>query len=321
MKKWVGIAAAFAIFAILAILSSFFFSCNRIQQQIEQMKPEIRETTLEWGSVTADTTEIIGTIRVYNPNPISLPVKKMTYDITMAGVNMGSGESPGFHIAKQAESPIKVTAKIDNSKIPIFWVEHLKNQEKSEASIGIKVTFDLKITDFTFPFNVQRPIDTNFLAALNNVTPILLEKKVNVPVIGEQTVFRATLESLSGKWGMITTDTSEILLSLGIRNENIYPLVAPKMEYGAEINNITLASGEAPMQFVSQPNSTGNINMSIKLDNSRIDDWFVTHIQQGEKSTFKISVALVFDIPAYGPLSIPIWESSQEIVTDILGNG
>jgi LEA14-like dessication related protein len=309
---------AFALISTVA-LASFSLACSRAQEKIEQMKPEMRGMTLEWGVVNPETTEIVGTINVYNPNPISLQVKKIAYAINMDGINVGSAESPGLQIEKNAEFPIKVSAKINNAKIPGFWTEHIKRTENSEVTVEISPTFDLKITDFTFPFKVKQSIQTNLLSSLGKVGPIPLEKKIKLPIVGEKSIFKASIESLTGKWGTITPQTTQINLLAIIHNENPYPLVVPKMEYNMDINGITLGSGESRLQFVCAPNSRGDVNLVATLNTNQMDKWFVSHVRQGEKSIFNMSVSLVFDIPGYDKYSIPIWEGSQNMETDILG--
>jgi LEA14-like dessication related protein len=56
-------------------------------------KPEIREITHEWGAVTSSTTEIITKVKVYNPNPISLPLKDVLTEIYMNDIKMGEGSA------------------------------------------------------------------------------------------------------------------------------------------------------------------------------------------------------------------------------------
>jgi len=311
---------AFALITIyLTFLTAFSPTCSKVQEKIEQMKPEIRGVTLDWGAITPATTEVIGTIKVYNPNSISLDVKNIAYSVNMDGISMANAESPGLQIEKNAEFLIKISAKIDNTKIPEFWAEHIKRNEKSEAAFEIKPTFDLKVTDFTYPFKLNRPIETNLLSSLNKVGPIPLEKKVKVPLIGEKTIFKAFLDSLFGNWGTITPQTTQINLAAIILNQNSYPLVSPKMEYKMEMNNITVGTGESGLQLACAPNSKGDIKITALLNTGVMDKWFVSHIQQGEKSTFKMSIALVFDVPAFDKVSIPIWESSKDFETDILG--
>ncbi|GEM_PF-23273 len=183
----------------LVILLSPIMGCAKVKEKAEAMKPEIRAITLKWGEVTPAITEVLATIQVYNPNPVSLPVKKVFCVITMNGIRMGSAETIDLKIEKNAEFPIKISAKIDNTKIPSFWAEHLKRNERSETLIDINTTFDLLVRDFAFPYRLKRPIETDLLSALKKVGPIPVKKKVKIPLVGEKTIFKITLESLSGK--------------------------------------------------------------------------------------------------------------------------
>lgn len=345
MKKVVSFAIALGILVVLVIiilnvtrlpeklLSSFSqfregisSGVSEVQEKIEQMKPEIRGVTLDWGTVTPETTEILGTISVYNPNSVSIPIKKVACTITMDGINMGSAETQGLVIEKNAEFPIKISAKMDNAKIPAFWVEHIKRNEKSEALIEIFTTFNLGGGDFTFPFSLKRPVETDLLSSLKKVDPIPVEKKVKIPIVGEQTVFKIILEAISGKWGIVTPQSTQIDLSAIIHNDNLYPLVIPKVEYTIESNGITLGSGESESINVFAPKSKNDVNIVASFDTSLMDEWFVTHIRQGEKSTFDIRVSLVFEMNkeilqllGQDKLSVTVWEGSQNIETDILG--
>lgn len=302
-------------------------SCAMIKEAVQSMKPEIRGITLEWREVTSQITEVIATIKVYNPNPISLPIKKVTCSITMADVKMGSAETKDLHIRKNAESPVKISAQIDNTKIPDFWAEHLRRNEKSEALIDVSITFDLVITDFTYPFQLKQSIETDLLAGLKKVGPILVEEKGKLPITGqEKAILKITLESLSGKWGTITSDSTEVNLLATVHNENPYPLAIPKIAYQVDMNEIVLASGESEVNYYFAPNSKNNISTIITLETGLMDKWFVSHIRQGEKSTFNIQVSLVFELPeevaqqlGQEKVIVPIWEGTKEFETSILG--
>jgi len=323
MRKVVSFAIAMVIVVVIAII---FFNVSKVQERIEQMKPEIRGITLDWGAVTSETTEVLGTIKVYNPNSVSLPVKKVACTITMNGINMGSAETLGLQIEKNAEFPIKISAKIDNAKIPSFWAEHIRRNEKSEALIEIFTTFDLGVGDFTFPFSVKRPVETDLLSSLKKVGPIPVEKKVKIPIVGERTIFKISLEAISGKWGTTTPHNTQIDLSAIINNDNPYPLVVPEVEYTIESNGLTLGSGESGSINTFAPYSKNDVKIVATLNTDLMDKWFVTHIQQGEKSTFDIRVSLVFELNkeilqllGQDKPSVTVWEGSQEIETDILG--
>ncbi|GAG20080.1 unnamed protein product, partial [marine sediment metagenome] len=158
MKKWVLLSLG--VIACTVILFVVFSSVGKLQ------KPEIREVSLDWGQVTETTTEVLGTITVYNPNSVALPVDRITCDIKMDGISVGRAETIDLQIEKEAEFPVKISAKIDNTKIPDFWVEHIRRNEKSEASIELHAIFDLGGVDFTIPYTIKRPIETDLLSYL-----------------------------------------------------------------------------------------------------------------------------------------------------------
>ena len=91
------------------------------------------------------------------------------------------------------------------------------------------------------------------------------------------------------------------------------------MEYKIDINGIDVGSGQSTLQLVCPPNSSGSVNLAATLDTSLMEKWFISHIQQGEKSTFNASIALVLDLPGLGKTSIPVWQGSESFQTDILG--
>jgi len=49
------------------------------------MRPEVKNITSSWGTVTSDTTEVVTSIVMYNPNSFSIPVKSIlsTYTCTI----------------------------------------------------------------------------------------------------------------------------------------------------------------------------------------------------------------------------------------------
>ncbi|MFP4642230.1 MAG: LEA type 2 family protein [Dehalococcoidia bacterium] len=316
----------FAIFLLIVALALSIPGCQAAKEKVEAAKPEIKGTSLEWGEVTSSTTELIATIDVYNPNPISLPIKKVVCDVTMNDIHMGSAETKDLSIKKNTESSLKIAASIDNSKIPEFWTEHLRQDEQSTVIVDVKTVFDLIVTDFTYPFQKKTSIQTNLLGNMSKAGPIPLEEKIELPTGQEETIFKASLESLSGKWGDITSDSAEMLLSATVDNQNPYPLTIPKIINNIDINDIPMVSGESETDYTVPPKSKTDINATATADFSHMDEWFVSHIQNGEKSTFNYQISLAIDLPGevaeqlgQEKLVLPVWEGSKTFTTNIIG--
>jgi LEA14-like dessication related protein len=333
----------FIIIAIAVLIGLGLLAYPVIRQRTEAMKPEIRSATLDWGEVTWATTEVITIIKVFNPNPFTLPVKKVACGIFMNDIRMAAAETVDLRIEREAEFPIKVLTRIDNRKIPSFWAEHLRRGEKSEVVIDVYTTFDLIVTDFTFPFQVRRPMETDLLGELERVGPIPVREgripdvvppapvppapvppPIFPPAGGSDYMFKITLMSLSGQWGSINPETTEVILLATIYNENPYPLVIPMVEYRVDINGIPLALGETVVHYFLEPGATKDITTIINLETGLMDRWFVTHIKQGERSIFDIKVYTVFELPplqarqlGQNRIAVPVWEGTEEFKTEI----
>ncbi|MFP3975697.1 MAG: hypothetical protein ACLFVK_05680, partial [Dehalococcoidia bacterium] len=72
--------------------------------------------------------------------------------------------------------------------------------------------------------------------------------------------------------------------------------------------------------------SKTDINATATADFSHMDEWFVSHIQNGEKSTFNYQISLAIDLPGevaeqlgQEKLVLPVWEGSKTFTTNIIG--
>ena len=240
---------------------------------------------------------------------------------------MGHAKNYDIHIGKETESQILIYTEIDNSKIPALWVEHLNHDEKSEVDIDVGITFNLKVKDFTFHHHLKHSLETDLLSALRGATPKHIERKVKVPLVGEVTIFKITVNALSGSWREVAPEHTNLSLSATIHNDNAYPLPLPRTAYNVDLNDKMLALGKSTVNYLLPPDSDRAIDIVIVLDNSQLDECFISHIENEERSTFNIQASLVFELPGEiavilgsKELSIPVWEGSQQFDTNILEN-
>ncbi len=323
MKKWIIILAGIIIIALVIVGINLFGNVKTI---LDSAEPEIRGVSLSWGRVTTDTTEIQGTVRVFNPNTVPLPITEISCDIIINDIKVGSGKTIGLQIKENTEFPVQISAVFDNAKFADVWAEHVRRNEKSEVSIKLGISVDIDIGAITVPFTIDQSFETDLLMNLASVEPASVEKKVKVPILGEKTIFKLTFAGLSGTWGTTTTQTSQINLSATIHNENPYPLLVPKVKCTIESNGLIVAYGETGLLNTLGPDSTEEVKFAATLNTSLMNEWFIQHIQQDEKSEFVIRVFMGFEvndkileIMGQDDLSITLWEDSQEIETDILG--
>ncbi len=271
--------------------------------------PEIRGISHEWGEVTTSTTEIVTKIVIYNPNPIPLPLKDFLTEIYMNSIKMGEGSALKAEIKPNSESTIIISTKLENDKIPEWWVSHIKNGEKSIMNVKGYLVFDLKLTEFKFPIELSNPIETNMLDGLSLDTP----QKINV---GPATL---TIKSTKSYWGEANKDYTEIITMVTIYNDNLVPVGITKIHQMVEMNGIKLAEGSSDVSTVIPPKSESTLSFVTKLDNKMLDEWWVRHIENGEKTKVKIVLQPVIEF-AGRELTFTLAEKESEFVTNLLGS-
>jgi len=225
-------------------------------------KPEIKGISHEWGKITTSTTEIITKIKVYNPNLVPLPLKDILTEVYMNDIKMGEGSALKAEIKASSESTIVISTKLENGRIPEWWVSHIKNGEKSTMSVKGYLVFDLKITEFKYPIELSNPIETDILSGLSSDTP----QKINVGPI------TLTIKSIKSYWGEVNEDYTEIITLATIYNDNLIPVPITKFHYLVEMNGIKIAEGSSDVATVIQPKSEATLTFVTKLDNKMLDE-------------------------------------------------
>jgi len=272
-------------------------------------KPEIRGITHEWGEVTSSTTEVITKIKVYNPNPVSLPLKDVLTEIYMNDVKMGEGSALKAEIEPNSESAVVISTKLENGRIPEWWVSHIKNGEKSTMDVRGNLVFDLKVTEFRYPVELSNSIETDILAGLSSDTP----QKVSA---GPLTL---RIKSVKSHWGEVNEDYTEIITQAAIHNDNLVPIPITKFRYSVEMNGIKLADGSSDVATVIQPKSEATLTFVTKIDNKMLDEWWISHIKNGEKTKVKIVLQPVIEV-AGKELKFTLAEKESEFTTNLLGS-
>ncbi len=297
----------YAIFLVLLILLTSAILFAGCFGQIKVGKPEIKGVTHHWGEINDKTTEILTDVVVYNPNPIPIPIKRIQVDVYMNGIKMGEGENIGPAELKPSEdTTIRLSTKIDNSKIPEWWVSHIKNGENTDFALKGKIVFDLKIMDFNWPFEQNYKLHTDFLKEMN---------LNNVPfTVGPIQLYA----SVKSKWGSVTEKKTEIIHEITFRNPNSFPIPVTKIDYGIWMNNIRIGEGSSANPALLTPNGYTKLTFKTEIDNSKLVEWWPTHLKRGEKSVIKVKITPV--IKVFGQkFSFTLLETENEFKTNLLG--
>ena len=292
----------------IAITSGCLESSGNPTTSIGQ--PEIISTTYRWGQVTQSETEIITDITIRNPNPVSIPIKDIRTTVTLNNIDMATMEPTGdMEIKPQSDTTITFSTKLNNGKLPEWWVTHINNNEKSTLDINGVITFDLKLTDYDYPFKLSNPIRTDLMKSLNSLSS-------NSFSIGD---FSIRIESESA-WGTVNKDYTELITTVTTYNDNPFiPLPLFKSRTFIEMNDIRLAESTSDIQTLILPGSHKTVTHTTKIDSSKLNQWWVSHITNGETTSTHINIQSYIDA-VFTEYDFPAVDVGSEFTTDMLGD-
>ncbi|AGK60395.1 Conserved secreted protein [Archaeoglobus sulfaticallidus PM70-1] len=257
--------------AVLIIIGFIIAGCS----QVKLGKPEIRSIENHWGGIHEDYSEVITNIKVYNPNPVPIPLKDVETKIYMNSIEMGHGSALKSEIAANTESTIELSTKIDNSKIPEWWVSHIKNGEKSTMLFEGDLVFDLKVTEFKYPIKLTRTVETNILSGFK------LDKPEEIRFNG----IKVRILSLDTRWGEVTKDYTEIIATAEI--ESNLKVMLEKISYTIEMNGIKVGEGES--NILQEVGGKTKVEFITKIDNNKLTEWWISHLKNGERTEVRLN--------------------------------
>lgn len=121
---------------------------------------EIVDGSAEWGQVSTDTTNLQLDLDVRNPNSYPLPVPGTAGSIEMNDVDMlqWSNEearliqSPDDNVIAPGETEeLTFRVEMDNSEIDDWLTSHVRNGERTEGSLNMKLLFEIQGQQITLP--------------------------------------------------------------------------------------------------------------------------------------------------------------------------
>jgi LEA14-like dessication related protein len=152
------------------------------------------------------------------------------------------------------------------------------------------------------------------LAALVVVFVAILVVAGGLVAAGVIDVGPPAVRSMNTSWGTVTEDTTEIETRVALNNPN--PVGVPgvlAVRYRAAMNDVVLAEGKKTGVGFGTGNST--LAIDATMENDRISEWWVAHVNGDERSDLAITRAVS------GPFDVSRkMNETRTIETDLLSN-
>lgn len=288
----------------------------------------------DWGTVTDQRTEVVTTAWVDNPNPVGVSVGdavELSYTLSMNGIGLATGIKTGVSVPAGNDS-VRVSTFIRNQELPPWWVQFIRANETipvyANASVSIdgpvSRTVDLPAQQRTLLANAT-PVLTALSAAAGELegeyTAQLSDETLPAQfrtdgAIGDVTTSTVTagyeIRSGAAEWGAVTESITTVRFRFRLHNPGEVPVPAAPSTLGLDIemneielftaraNDTELANAGAFTQRGGQrfllPDETQTAVYVVEMDNQRIDEWFKSHVRQGEQTDVQITPKLVFSL-------------------------
>lgn len=263
----------------------------------------------DWDTATENSTGIVTTLKVNNPNPIGVTLSSgfsADYQVAMNDVELVTGSRDSISVPK-GRSTILLNSTLDNDKLDEWWVAFVRNNETIEmratGSADVSAVVSKTISFPAFEQTLledQRPVVGSFDAAVADMEGTYTAD-AGLASAGYE------IRDASAAWGEVTEPTSNMTLTFDIHNPGDVPvpLVPDGFRLNATGNGVPLftASGDAltPQNVgpdaTLAPGETETVVYTVAMDNENIDEWFVSHVRNDEQTDFVIKPRLRFEIP------------------------
>ncbi|WP_299267110.1 LEA type 2 family protein [Halorientalis sp.] len=272
--------------------------------------PTVSSTSYEWGAITDESTEIVTSVTVDNPNPVGVPgVVDVSYTARLNDVTLARGERSGVGFGPGRNS-ISLTAAMQNSKIADWWVTHVNGDEQSALTVDATVNAP--------GFSRELPaksstVETEILGGFRT------EGARQVAFQGDPLL---TLRNQRASWGAADAETTPLLFSADVENVHDYDVRLAGVEYVVEMNGVELGTGQREAGLNVAPGESGSIDVTVGLDTPKMADWWRKHVTDDEVSNLTVRMyGYVVRDGERQRVPMRVFDRTIRLQTDMLGSG
>jgi LEA14-like dessication related protein len=307
--------------------------------------PQLEGATLSWGQITEQNTTVDAAVEVDNRLPFGIGSKsiKVTVPVRFYDVEAAQLTVSDLHLPS-GQSTVYGNADLDVTTLPQWWDDFIQQgerldiqvQPRVEASfLGLPLSGQLPEvgTEISIPIMKHLGGTNEVIMGFDDASPWEIglnpaDQFIVSPPVPQQPLI--TMESWDLQWGDVTEETTQILGTVVLRNELPLPIPIEEFQLELEMNDIEVVKefDIVPTQSQLSPNESVPIELAVEIDNSKLIQWWTSHLQNGENSTIIARIGTTVTLPAAAglgftnpmplPLSlIPSFECNLH--TDIMG--
>lgn len=277
--------------------------------------PSVAGVENRFGDVTDTTTTIETDLVVNNPNPIGIQLGGMSvnYTVNMNGIAMANGTKEGLSL-QRGNSTLRFSTQMQNEEIPVWWVSHIGNDERTRLEIDARVRSSLLGRTASVPYS--QDIDTDIISQFNSsdTRPV----NANQPVVSDPILY---INRTSGAWGSVSQSKTPIEMEFVVYNPKPVPYTITEIGYDITMNNVSVGEGRTEEPHVIPGGAERTIEATTAIENPTLDKWWVSHLRRNQVTDLRIEFYARVELPTGNTVRVPLDELTytQRIETDFFG--
>jgi len=277
-------------------------------------RPSVESVENEWGTVEENQSEVETKIAVDNPWLLRLADSAANVKYTVALNDVVFATEEKKRVTLGSDDTLTTSTWVNNDRIPEWWVTHVNNNETTTVTVdpsvvvryaGLKLPAESLTRNRTFQTNLLEPLET--------------EETRRFSAFGREVL---VVDETDAQWGQATAERTPIDASARVTNSLPAPIPVTEIQYTVRMNGIVVGSGQAAEQTVLPAQSTRTLEARAVIDNSKLDDWWVTHLRNNQTTRLTVT----FDATVqYGAvertLPLEFLSYNRTFETDVFGSG
>ena len=274
-----------------------------------------------FGPVSQEETVVYTDLVVNNPNPagVTLDGTTVNYTVRMNEVAIAGGQKQGLAI-QPGNTTLQFETAMRNGKIPRWWYTHVSPDYGGGAERTV-VTIDGTVRDPILPdraidIRQEQTVETDLIGQFNSDEERPID--ANAPVVSDPIL---VVRETSASWGEVTPERTPVDMGFRLHNPKTTPFTVTEIGYEISMNDVQVGEGASERALVIPGGETRTLETRTTINNTRLDDWWVSHMQRNQVTQLRIDFYAKIELPT-GTIRVPLDEMTYEktIETDIFGN-
>lgn len=273
------------MFSLMPIL--MFTGCPKVLQDLDldQYKPTVRFKNLDVQDVNFQGADTEFVFNVRNPNPISVTLANLTYDLDLAGVNFFTGQKPdGMSLDATADTELRIPVNVNFANL-IKLAGDIKGKDNVPFGLKGNIGFNTPIGVIELPYDESGEF------------PML--QKPDISFQGLRVTDLAVLQN-----------RASLGLDLNVTHKQASILNFQDFKYDMYLKGTKVGGGTIAQFATIEPNETGVVTIPIDLNLLEAGTAIVSAIKDRDQIKVRLDADLNVDTP-FGVLPLDLDKSKM----------